>query len=176
MVQTDQPTLSAAPPLLTAYKKLPPPPGYIEHARMNTPLVVSGAVTLSVTYVASLAVAGGAKFKNGTGALAVPIVGPWLALGARKVNCSVSSEPTGPGGIDDEIDESTDEAARCFSKEAAAIAVITGMGIGQLIGASLLLAGIIDQKRYYLRADLGPVSVTPVFDTRMLGLSFSGHL
>lgn len=165
------PTLGLTPPLLPAFGKEPPPPGYIERTRLNTPLVVSGAITFSVTYAASLAIAGGQKFKNGTGSLAVPLLGPWLAIAARNVDCEVK-EPTGVG----DIDESTDEAAKCFAKEAGTIAVMTGMGIGQIIGASLLLAGILDQRRYYLRADLGPVSLSPVFDRRMLGLFISGEL
>ena len=169
--------LSFAPPVLPAYGKEPPPPGYIERTRVNTPLVVSGAVTFSVTYVASLAIAGGQKFKNGTGSLAVPLLGPWLAIAARNVDCDVSvDQPTGVDGIDEDIEEGTDEAAKCFAKEAGTIAVMTGMGIGQIIGASLLLAGILDQRHYYLRADLGPVSFTPVFDRRMLGLFVSGRL
>ena len=150
------------PPLLPAYGKEPPPPGYIERTRVNTPLVVSGAVTFSVTYIASLAIAGRQKFKNGTGALAVPLLGPWLAIAGRNINCDITvDETTGVDGIDEDIEESTDDAAKCFAKEAGTIAVMTGMGIGQIIGASLLLAGILDRRHYYLRADLGPVSFTP---------------
>lgn len=169
--------MSLYPPLLPAYGKEPPPPGYIERTRVNTPLVVTGAITFSVTYIASWAIAGRQKFKNGTGALAVPLLGPWLAIGARNINCNITvDESTGVDGIDEDIEKSTDDAAKCFAKEAGSIAVMTGMGIGQIIGASLLLAGILDQRRYYLRADLGPVSFTPVFDRRMMGLYVSGHL
>lgn len=171
------PQVNLYPPLLPAYGKEPPPPGYIERTRVNTPLVVSGAVTFSVTYIASLAIAGRQKFKNGTGALAVPLLGPWLAIAGRNINCDITvDETTGVDGIDEDIEESTDDAAKCFAKEAGTIAVMTGMGIGQIIGASLLLAGILDRRHYYLRADLGPVSFTPVFDRRMMGLYISGHL
>ena len=162
------------PPLLPGFKKHPAPFGYVDRYRMNTPLVVAGGLTLGLTYVAALARGGQDGFKNGMGGLAVPIVGPWIAIGSRKIDCQVTVE-TGVGGLDD-IDTTTDEATECFAKEAANIAVLTGMGIGQLIGATLLAAGLIDRRHYYLRADLAGVSISPVFDTQNVGFLLRGTL
>lgn len=161
--------------MLPAFKKVPAPPGYVDRYRYNTPLIVAGGVTLGLTYVASIARGAKFGFKDGRGALFVPILGPWLTIAGRTIDCDVSVDTGGSiGDIDEDIDESTDEATKCFANEAASIAVLTGMGIGQLIGATLLAAGIIDRRHYYLRADLASMKVEPWIDGQNLGLSVRG--
>lgn len=161
-----------SPPLLPAFKKLPPPPGYVDFYRTNTPLVISGSITLGITYLVSVIQGATNNFKNGTGNLAVPILGPWLAIGSRDVDCKVvvSGDVRDPA----ELRKAANEATQCFTREAAAIAVMTGMGIGQLIGATLIVAGIIDRRHFYLREDVAGISITPTLDPENLGFRLQG--
>jgi hypothetical protein len=161
--------------MIPAFKNLPPPPGYVDRYRFNSPLIISGGVTFGTTYLVSIVRGATDGFKNGMGGLAVPLIGPWLAIANRKIDCNVTVS-SGAGDINDSIDDSTNDATKCFAKEAATIAVMTGLGIGQLIGATLLAAGLIDRRHYYLRSDLATLSIQPAFDLQNLGLVVRGTL
>ncbi len=168
-----------APPMMPAYKNFPAPPGYVDRYRMNTPLLAAGGITLGITYVASFVRGAQDGFKNGMGSLAIPVVGPWLAISSRKIDCKVSvdtSQPKDLNDVDKNVNLTTKEATKCFSKEAATIAVMTGMGIGQLIGATLMAAGLLDRRHYYVRTDLTELSIEPRFDFGHYGLVLRGTL
>lgn len=139
------------PPVLPAYKRLPPPAGYVEKRTFNYPLLYGGAATLVLTYGLSLIYGGSNDFKNGLGGLAAPLIGPWLAIGQRNFNCPVV--------VTTDIDQSTRDVSRCVTKEAQAVGVLVGLGIGQMIGGVLLTVGLLDRKKSWLRADLAGLAV-----------------
>ncbi len=135
-----------SPPVLQAYKRLPPPPGYVVRRSFNKPTFYGGAGTLVLTYSLALIYGAGNDFKNGMGGLAVPLLGPWLALGQRNFNCQAQ--------ISTDVDQTTQDVSKCITREAQAVGLLVGLGIGQLIGGVLVTIGLADQKKSWLRADL----------------------
>jgi hypothetical protein len=156
------------PPLLPAYRDLPAPAGYVDRRKFNMPLLISGVVTLGTTYGLGLIYGANQKFEQGLGALAVPVLGPWIALGKRKFDCNAE--------ISSDIDNSTDEVAKCVGKEAQAVGVLVGIGIGELVGTVLLGVGLADRKRSWVRADLANVQweLSPALGPEMNGLVARG--
>jgi hypothetical protein len=68
------------------------PPGYrYEEHTAATPIVV-GSLILAIPYATGLGIAGAEDFANGSGWLAVPALGPWLALGARDNPCDTAKD------------------------------------------------------------------------------------
>lgn len=166
-----QPALAFAPPALPYVKNVETPPGYVEKRSFNNLLLVGGAVTFGLSYVGSLIYAG-AKKDEQFGVLAVPLVGPWIALGKRDFQCEVV--PT----LD--IDESVAQAEECnakLAKEVAIGGVLAGLGLGQMLGAFALTGGLLDRKKLWVRQDLAGVSleIEPRADARLTGMVIHGQ-
>jgi len=164
------------PPVLPVYKNLDPPPGYVEVRSFNRSLLWSGGVVLVLSYGVSVGYAAAHSEDKGMGAMAVPILGPWLALGQRKFSCDIDTGiPTGVDGIDN-IEQSAEDAQACWANQVKVGAIMTGLGVGQLVGTLMVTAGLLDQKRTWVRADLGPVSlrIDPLAGPGMSGLVTSG--
>lgn len=145
-------TLQGAPPVLLPYRDLDPPPGYVEKHRFNGALLGGGGLVLGLTYGASIIYGGAHKFENGLGGLAVPVIGPWIAIGGRDFTCDVDTSLNG-------LDVSTKETQECVAAQTQTAAFLVGLGIGQFIGASLLTVGLLDRRRSWLRADLAGVQM-----------------
>lgn len=164
------------PPVLPIYKGLDPPPGYVQKRTFNRSLLWSGGALLLVTYGITLGYSASNGDQEGASSLAVPILGPWLALGRRKFSCPIS--PITITGIQDieEIQRKTQEAQDCWAEQVKVGAIFTGLGVGQLVGSLILAAGFIDQKRYWLRADLDTVSIRldPLSGPGLTGFVASG--
>jgi hypothetical protein len=136
-------------PLLLPYRPgVPIPRGYHVEHRPATGLLVTGGVTLGVGYLTALGIGLHYEFDNGTGWTALPIVGPWAAIGARSFECDVNGID-GVDGIDDLDDINTEETAReaerCIGRaqsEALGIALLAVDGMIQATGAILLVAGM----------------------------------
>ncbi len=141
------------PPLLPAYKNLDPPPGYEMRTRFNGPLLVGGGIVMGMTYATSLIYGAGQKFENGLGALAFPVFGPWMALGSRDFTCDVNTD----GSVSD-IEDSQEEAEACIANQTATAGILVGLGVGQLVGASLMTIGLLDRERQWLRTDIAGVA------------------
>ncbi len=137
---------------MPAYKNLDPPAGYEMRTRYNAPLLIGGGIVLGMTYATSLIYAGGKNFENGLGSLAVPIFGPWMALGARDFSCNVDTS-----GSVSEIEDSQKQAEACIANQTSTAGILVGLGVGQLVGASLLTIGVLDREKQWLRADLAGV-------------------
>jgi hypothetical protein len=161
---TVPPPLAFAPPRLPTYRDLPPPPGYVLESRRNWGLATTGAVILLGGYIAGLAAAGSDP-RGGSGPMAVPLFGPWMALGSRNFQC--------------QLDLTLEAAQRCQAEsiqETTLLASYAAVGVVQLVGASLLLVGILDKSESWVRSDLavrrsGAVSVEPVFGATRAGLN-----
>ena len=140
-------------PALLPYRPgLPVPPGYHVESYASSGLVITGSITFALAYLTGLGVGLNDNFKNGTGWLAVPLIGPWAAIGARDVDCRIRDQITSP----DRISLAVADARRCFrtaSKEATDIALLAGDGIVQVVGLALLIAGVADQTHELVRND-----------------------
>lgn len=60
----------------------PAPPGYRLAERPWTGMIVGGAIPLGITYMLSITGATAADFKDGTGWLLVPVIGPFINMAA----------------------------------------------------------------------------------------------
>lgn len=110
---------------------------------------------LGITYVAAIAFAGSQGYDNGLGAVVVPVLGPWLAIGQRDFTCSVNTTPTDV----DMLEGSTADTQECVASQTKTAAFLVGLGVGQLVGASLLTVGLLDRRRSWVRADLAGLTV-----------------
>lgn len=131
------------PPILPYRDDLPIPPGYEVVKRPATGLLAGGLVGLGIAYTGGIAFAGVNGFKNGTGWLAAPIVGPWGAIGARDYQTCRT--------------RTVAEAKACVRNAVKEVQVITFFavdGIGQLAGGLVTLAGALSSKEELVRSDL----------------------
>lgn len=107
---------------------------------------------LVTTYGVAVIIGATQGFRNGTGWLAVPIAGPWAAIGARTYECE------GPTGT-------VAEAKRCVRDAVGEVQIITFVavdGIAQLASAVVTLAGLASSRQELVRKDLLPVDVAVV--------------
>lgn len=132
---------TGVPLVLPYHSGHPVPPGYHVESRPATGLIVSGALTLSVGYVAALGIGLDGGFDQGNGWLAVPVVGPWAAIGARSFSCEA---------------ETVDDARECFDgayDEATTIAILAVDGMIQATGLVILFAGLASGRDELVRDD-----------------------
>jgi len=146
-------------PALLPYRAgLPVPPGYhVEHRSANG-LIGGGLVTLVVSYATALVVGASDKFENGTGWLALPVIGPWAAIGARSYGCD--NDPL--------------HANACVNgafNEVQTIAILSADAVVQATGAVLFIAGLASGRDELVRND-SPVALR--FSPRALGASAFG--
>ncbi|HEX6275920.1 MAG TPA: hypothetical protein VFZ53_22920, partial [Polyangiaceae bacterium] len=90
-VRSAAPPSSDAPPLLPYREGMPIPKGYTLVDRPATGLIAAGLVGLGVAYTTGLIVAASQGFENGTGLLAIPVIGPYAAIGTREYNCTIDT-------------------------------------------------------------------------------------
>jgi len=91
----------------------------------------------------SVGYAGSRGFDEGLGVVAVPILGPWLAMGQRDFSCDF--------GL------TTAAITQCQEKtidQATTVIVLAGLGLGQMVGAALTVVGILDRESLWVRSDL----------------------
>jgi hypothetical protein len=132
---------------------MPIAPGYRLESRPNTGLVYGGLAVFAVPYVSGIIAAAASDFTKDSGWLAMPIAGPFLAMGGRSINCSFT-ELTVEGDTD--VDLNAKEAACRASalKEARVVALLTVAGLVQTAGAILTVAGLVSRDEYLIRNDL----------------------
>jgi hypothetical protein len=152
------------PAVLPYHDGLPVPAGYrVEHRSANG-LIAGGLATLFVAYGAALAVGLGDGFKNGTGWVVVPVVGPWAAIGARSFHCT--NDPL--------------QANACVNdafSEVQTIAILSADAVVQATGAVLFFAGLASGEDELVRSDLQTgVRVTPrAVGTNGFGIGVDGR-
>lgn len=128
------------------------PPGYRLDERPRMGLVVGGLLTWGAAYAVGFAVAASNSFGNGTSWLAVPLVGPWAAIGARGNPCEISGVHQVP----------TQECVNAALNEASHISLLLLDGLVQLVGASLFVVGMAAKKKELVRKDVAGWSLVPV--------------
>jgi hypothetical protein len=137
---------SDLPPLLPYREGLPVPDGYVVVERPATGLITGGLIGFGVAYATGIIVGATQGFKNGTGLVFIPIVGPYAAVATREYDCSVSS---------------VEAAKRCTVTEVQIVTLLAVDGLGQTAGALVALAGLIANNKELVRTDLKDVSFTP---------------
>ncbi len=75
------------PVALPAYGAFPPPPGYIEKVQHNRGLVGVGAGVFLFSYAIGIAYAAATSFRQQSGWVAAPVVGPFIAAAQRDLDC-----------------------------------------------------------------------------------------
>ncbi|MFO7178789.1 MAG: hypothetical protein DIU78_008835 [Pseudomonadota bacterium] len=122
----------------------PVPPGYRVETRPATGLLLTGGITLAAGYLVGLGVAQNHRFAGSMGWMAVPLVGPWGAIGGRTFQCEITG--TKVSSIDDFDDVRTAEQAeacvRRAQREATTVAALAVDGMLQAIGAVVFVAGL----------------------------------
>ena len=146
------------------------PAGYkVEHRSANG-LIISGSLSLLVGYVTAMVVGGGDDFKNGTGWVAVPVVGPWAAIGARAYHCDNSAT---------DILQAQKAANACVHgafNEVQTIAILSADAVVQATGAVLFLAGLASGEDQLVRTDVAGLRITPRAVGRDgFGIGFDGR-
>jgi hypothetical protein len=123
-------------------------------------LIIGGAVTLGVLYAISFSVASGNNFDSANGWLAVPVIGPFGWLAARKTpTCS----------------NAYDYSYSCNSDESGNRTMVALDGMGQAAGAAMLIAGLAITRKHLLLADPQEVIVAPYSSSTGAGLRVLGR-
>lgn len=123
-----------------------PPPGYRVETRSNHGLLWGGGLTAGVGYAAALGYGLSQSFEGGLGALAVPVVGPWIALANRNFGCDRISNINDIDAVQGCRDDTY--------AEAKTFAVLATVGLLQAVGGTLFVAGLLDRRETWVREDL----------------------
>jgi hypothetical protein len=143
------------PPLLPYRKGLPVPDGYRVVRRSATGLLVGGGLTFVAAYGAGLALAAGESFENGSGYLAIPVIGPWAAIGGRSFKCIAPVATTAQAA-----QKATNKCVAAAFDEVTTVVFLTADGLIQATGAVLFLVGLGSGYEELVREDLPKTAVT----------------
>ena len=136
--------------------------------RRNRSLMLGGGLTFGAAYAVGLIYALNKSFDNGTGWLAVPIIGPWGAIKGREFSCKSDNNVS-----QEDVDKCVDSALN----EVSSITFLAVAGLVQAVGATLFFVGVGDMTEEWVRADLANVEVKadvgPMSDG--YGFTLSGH-
>jgi hypothetical protein len=138
----------------------PVPPGYRLEERRNRGLSNGGFVTFGISYAAGLGYAVANGFEDGTGWLALPLAGPWAAIGAQEIKCT---RPTV---------SNPDVGNECVEKAlggAERITFFTVDGLIQAVGLTLVFVGVGIKTTELVRNDVAGVRLE--LKPRSVGLS-----
>ncbi len=153
------------PPVLSYREGLPVPPGYRVEERSASGLLIAGTTLFGAGYAVALLIAGAEDFSNGTGWLAVPVIGPWAAISSRDFTCDTTAIP----GVD--------PTKRCVNdafSEVRTIVFITVDGLVQATSVGLLLAGATSSQKELVRDDIKVALRPPLAGQRDWRLGLSG--
>jgi hypothetical protein len=133
----------------------PVPPGYRLEERRNRGLTTGGLVTFGVAYATGLGYAAAKGFEDGTGWLALPVAGPWAAIGAQEIECNKRSLEN------DCVEQALGGAER--------ITFMTVDGLIQAVGLTLVFVGIGVKTSELVRNDVAALRLE--LRPRYLGMS-----
>jgi hypothetical protein len=131
------------------------PPGYRLEEKPRTGLIVAGSIVIGVPYVIGLSAVSTRDSNNGANWLVVPVLGPWIALGARRTACTPSNTNTTT------TTTTADNGVACVGDVFATMGLIFD-GLVQATGATLLIVGLAVPKKVLVRQDMAHVFVTRV--------------
>lgn len=158
------------PPILPYRDSLPVPPGYRVEHRSATGLLVGGGLTFAAAYAAGLGLAASQSFENGTSYVAIPLAGPWAAIGGRTFNCKV----TVGGTMAADVQRALNKCVGNAFDEVTTVVFLTADGLIQATGFVLFLVGLGSGRQELVRADL-PETAVRVLPEGGAALSVSGN-
>jgi hypothetical protein len=136
----------------------PVPPGYRLDGTGGGGLIAAGLLIGGAVYAGGLIAAANSGFSNGTGWLALPIAGPWISIGSRKIlGCDKVTDEEAADPDFNPISECKD-AARDY---ASGVGFLTGAGIFQAVGLTLVALGISNREYQLVRYDVAGFELTP---------------
>jgi hypothetical protein len=162
-------TLSNLPPLLPYKKGLPVPPGYRVVQRSASGLTLGGGLTFLGAYAAALGLAASQSFENGTGYTAIPLVGPWAAIGGRTFKCNAPVTTNTVASLQRAINKCVGTAF----DEVVTVVFLTADGLVQATGAALFFVGLGSGYLELVREDL-PKTAVHMLPEGGFGLTVSG--
>ncbi len=157
-VVTYGPVVRQRPAVLPYVEGSPVPRGYMLEEYHPRGLIIGGAVTLAVLYSISFSVAASNNFDNANGWLAVPVIGPFGWLAARKTPTCGTAPYTYT--CDDESSNRT---------------MVALDGMAQAAGAAMLIAGLAITRKHLLLVDPQDVIVAPYASPSGSGLNIIGR-
>jgi hypothetical protein len=155
-----EPALGWLPPVLPYVDGAEVPAGYERRSSGGTVTLTAGAIVFGGAYLGGLGVAGTESFKNGTGWMVVPLVGPWLAIADRDLFCDSQALQV----------QCVDRA----EQQLADVALLTGAGVLQAVGFTLALVGIASREEQLVRLDVDGVTVEPTAGPQYMGVTTAG--
>ena len=152
--------LASLPPLLPYKAGLPVPPGYHVVERSATGLTVGGGLTFLAAYAAGLGLAASQGFDNGTAYTAIPVAGPWAAIGGRSFSCKVPVTVNPQNGKD--VQRALNKCVGEAFDEVTTVVFLTADGLIQATGAVLFFIGVGSGYQELVREDLPKAAVYPL--------------
>lgn len=135
---------------------MPIPPGY-RMVERSSGLVLGGGLTFLAGYAAGLGLAASQSFANGSGYVAIPVAGPWAAIGARTFKCKVPITVNVDGAtVQRELNKCVGQAF----DEVTTVVFLTVDGLIQATGAVLFFVGLGSSYQELVRDDLPKTSIT----------------
>jgi hypothetical protein len=128
---------------------MPIPPGYHLEKRHWSGLILGGLVTFGAAYVYAFGSAAANGFGNGEGWLVLPVIGPWAALAARESPCNIM--------VVEDFNSGKTIVQKCIDDvqaEGVRLTLIAFDGVMQVMGAGLLVAGLVTTQTELVRDDL----------------------
>jgi hypothetical protein len=160
------------PPLLPYKKGLPVPAGYRVVKRSASGLTIGGGVTFGAAYAAALGLAATQNFENGTAYTAIPVIGPWAAIGGRTFKCKTSI-PVSQNTTAKQVTTAINQCVGTAFDEVVTVVFLTADGLVQATGAVLFFVGLASGYEELVRNDL-PKTAIDVYPEGGGGLSVSG--
>jgi hypothetical protein len=124
------------------------PSGFHVEERPRRGLIIAGSLLLGIPWAVGLSIASGSNFSNRSGWLAVPALGPWITLAARRNECSSYADGTARTCFDD----GTNAATRTF---------LVLDGLMQTAGTVMLVVGLASKNKVITRDFVGSLHFTP---------------
>lgn len=146
------------------------PPGYRVVDRSASGLTIGGGLTFLAAYAAGLGLAATQSFENGSGYTAIPVVGPWGAIGGRSFKCKTSLPPN-PTSL--QVKKAINTCVASGFDEVTTVVFLTADGLVQATGAILFFVGLASGYQELVRADL-PKAAVNVLPEGGAALSVSG--
>lgn len=147
---TAAPAIDSRPLYLHYSDGEPVPDGYYLQEKRHRGLLISGPLVLGIPYFIGITAAAEYDFSNGSGWLAVPIVGPWVTMSLRKKSCS--NNPSTYSYYASNYCGTSDETVRTW---------LIIDGVAQITGASLFIAGMAITQKRLARRDIVSFVVAP---------------
>lgn len=146
------------------------PPGYRVVERSASGLTIGGGLTFLAAYAAGLGLAASQSFENGTGYTAIPVAGPWAAIGGRTFKCKAPVTTNTVQALQKAINKCVGTAF----DEVTTVVFLTADGLVQATGAVIFLIGLGSGYQELVREDLPKTAVT-FFPEGGMGFSVSGN-